>query len=42
MCSPSLVKDPPVAGMFLDFGMHRGQLLAYLMADQRYRTCETC
>jgi uncharacterized protein len=32
MYFPTLV-EVPVAGMFLDLGMHRGPLLAYLMAD---------
>jgi hypothetical protein len=32
MYFPTLV-EVPVARMFLDLGMHRGPLLAYLMAD---------
>ncbi|MCK7494709.1 MAG: permease [Comamonadaceae bacterium] len=32
MYFPTLV-EVPIARMFLDLGMHRGPLLAYLMAD---------
>jgi uncharacterized membrane protein YraQ (UPF0718 family) len=32
MYFPTLV-EVPIANMFLDLGMHRGPLLAYLMAD---------
>jgi len=32
MYFPTLV-EVPVAGAFLDLGMHRGPLLAYLLAD---------
>jgi uncharacterized membrane protein YraQ (UPF0718 family) len=32
MYFPTLV-EVPIAGMFLDLGMHRGPLLAYLLAD---------
>ena len=32
MYFPTLV-EVPIAHMFLDLGMHRGPLLAYLMAD---------